>query len=124
MKICLTFSFCSFLCAPKGGMRRSKRTNTLVLIANHTYSIYEDRWKDGVLNYTGMGKKGNQVLDGNQNITLFESDNNGIEVHLFEVFSPRIYTYKGQVQLADKPLIEKQNELIFCFRAFSKLIPY
>ena len=103
--------FETFLCSPQGGMRRSKRTNTLVLIANHAYSIYKDRWNDGVLNYTGMGKKGNQVLDGNQNITLFESDNNGIEVHLFEVFSStRIYTYKGQVQLADKPFIEKQDD--------------
>ena len=106
----------AFLCAPQGGMRRSKRTNTLVLIADHTKSIYNDRWNnqswfhDGVLNYTGMGKKGNQVLDGNQNITLFESDNNGIEVHLFEIFSSRIYTYKGQVQLADKPFIEKQDD--------------
>ena len=102
--------FETFLCSPQGGMRRSKRTNTLVLIANHAYSIYKDRWNDGVLNYTGMGKKGNQVLDGNQNITLFESNNNGVEVHLFEIFNSRIYTYKGQVQLADKPFIEKQDD--------------
>ena len=72
----------TFLCAPQGGMRRSKRTNTLVLIANHIKSIYEDRWEDGVLNYTGMGQTGNQSLEGNQNITLFESDTNGVEIHL------------------------------------------
>ena len=103
--------FSTFLCSPQGGMRRSKRTNTLVLIANHAYSIYKDRWNDGVLNYTGMGKKGSQVLDGNQNITLFDSANNGVVVHLFEVFNPNIYTYKGQVQLADKPFIEKQDDV-------------
>ena len=101
----------AFLCAPQGGMRRSKRTNTLVLIANHTKSIYSDKWKNGVMNYTGMGQLGDQSLEGNQNITLFESDTNNISVHLFEVFKKRIYTYKGQVQLADKPFKETQNDL-------------
>ena len=33
-----------------------------------------------------MEKKGDQVLVGNQNKTLYDSNNNGIEVHLFEVF--------------------------------------
>jgi len=101
----------AFLCAPQGGMRRSKRTNTLVLVANHTKSIYSDEWKNGVLNYTGMGQLGDQTLEGNQNITLYESENNDISVHLFEVFKKRIYTYKGQVMLADRPFQETQDDL-------------
>jgi hypothetical protein len=101
----------TFLCAPQGGMRRSKRTNTLVLIANHTKSIYSDIWKDGILNYTGMGQSGDQTLNGNQNITLYESDINDVSVHLFEVFKKRIYTYKGQVKLANKPYQETQDDL-------------
>ena len=38
-----------FGCGPQGGMRRSLKTNTLVLICNHVESIYDDRWIDGVL---------------------------------------------------------------------------
>ena len=100
-----------FLCSPQGGMRRSKRTNTLVLIADHIKSIsYDDRWLDDKLYYTGVGSKGNQTLEGNQNITLYESNTNGISVHLFEVFKKRIYTYIGRVQLADEPFQEKQDD--------------
>ena len=71
-----------------GGMRRSKTTGTLVLISDNTKGLYHDKWKEGVLHYTGMGKTGDQVLTGNQNRTLAESGENGIEVHLFEVIGP------------------------------------
>ena len=30
-----------------GGMRRSKRTNTLVLISDNTKGLYNDKWHDG-----------------------------------------------------------------------------
>jgi len=104
--ICVTF-----LCSPQGGMRRSKRTNTLVLIADHIKSIYDDRWLDGKLLYTGMGTGGSQTLKGNQNLTLYESNTNGVDVHLFEVFKKKVYTYMGRVQLADKPFQEKQDDV-------------
>jgi len=29
-----------FKCSPQGGMRRSKQTNTLVIVSNHIESIY------------------------------------------------------------------------------------
>lgn len=65
----------AFQCAMMGGMRRSHTTNTLVLVSSHTGdSIYGDKWIDGLLHYTGMGKKGDQCLNGNQNITLAESN--------------------------------------------------
>ena len=51
---------------------------------------------------------GNQVLNGNQNKTLNESQTNGIGVHLFEVFRDGAYTYQGQVELANDPYREKQ----------------
>ena len=91
-------------------MRRSKRTNTLVLVANHTKAIYDDIWQDGLLNYTGMGQFGDQSLQGNQNITLFESETNNIEIHLFEVFKKKSYTYKGRVKLAEKPYQKIQHD--------------
>lgn len=40
-----------------GGMRRSKRTQTLVIISDHTKSLYDDKWYGDVLHYTGMGKE-------------------------------------------------------------------
>ena len=67
-----------FGCSPQGGMRRSLSTNTLVIVSNHVSSIYDDRWNGNILRYTGMGQKGDQVLDGNQNRTLNESGSNGV----------------------------------------------
>ena len=93
----------SFGCSPQGGMRRSLKTNTLVLISNHVESIYDDRWIDGVFHYTGMGQKGDQSLDFSQNKTLSESPKNNVEVHLFEVDKEKEYTYQGCVNLAGTP---------------------
>lgn len=60
-----------FACGNMGGMRRSKKTGTLVIISDETKGLYRDEWQEGILYYTGMGKVGNQVLNGNQNGTLF-----------------------------------------------------
>ena len=49
----------TFKCGNMGGMRRSKTTNTFVLITDYTKGIYHDKWIGGVLHYTGMGK--NQI---------------------------------------------------------------
>lgn len=38
-----------FKCGNMGGMRRSKKTNTLVLISDYTKGIYHDKWIGGVL---------------------------------------------------------------------------
>lgn len=99
-----------FQCGNMGGMRRSKRTGTLVIISDDTKGLYKDIWKNGILHYTGMGKIGDQVLKGNQNYTLFYSNTNGVEVHLFEVLEKAVYTYKGVVVLAAEPYIAKQPD--------------
>ena len=49
----------TFLCSSQGGMRRSKRTNSLVLISDQT-KLYNDRWQGDILHYTGMGQTGDQ----------------------------------------------------------------
>lgn len=100
-----------FKCAPQGGMRRSLRTNSLVLISDHTKSLYEDRWEGDVIHYTGMGRVGNQSLDFHQNKTLAESDRNGVNVYLFEVFREKEYIFMGQVDLAGKPYQEEQLDI-------------
>ncbi len=93
-----------------GGMRRSHTTNTLVIISDHTKGLYDDKWYGEELHYTGMGKVGNQVLAGNQNKTLAESDNNGVDVHLFEVFEAAKYVYQGVVKLSGEPYKERQKD--------------
>lgn len=99
-----------FKCGNMGGMRRSKLTGTLVIISDDTKGLYRDVWKNGVLHYTGMGKIGDQVLEGNQNGTLYYSNTNGVEVHLFEVLERAVYTYRGVVKLVAEPYKSRQPD--------------
>lgn len=105
-----------FGCGTQGGMRRSHTTNTLVIFSDHTNGIYDDVWDKDILYYTGMGQEGNQTLEGNQNITLYESNANGVKVHLFETFRSGEHIYKGQVKLAAEPFQQNQNDrLVWIF---------
>jgi 5-methylcytosine-specific restriction enzyme A len=110
----------TFKCSGQGGMRRSHETNTLILVSNHIESLYEDRWEGGVFHYTGMGRVGDQTLT-TQNKTVAESHTNNVEIHLFEVFVTKKYTYMGIVELASEPYQEYQldengdNRLVWIF---------
>lgn len=95
-----------FQCSPQGGMRR--HNDNLVIISGHVNNIYTDRWIDGVIHYTGMGRKGDQTLRGNQNGTLYHSRTNGVKVYLFEVFKRKEYTFMGRVELNGDPYQENQ----------------
>lgn len=97
-----------FKCGNMGGMRRSKTTNTLVIVTDYTKGIYHDKWIGGVLHYTGMGKSGDQDIHWAQNATLAESDFNGVGIHLFEVIDAGEYTYCGRVELVSKPYTDVQ----------------
>ncbi len=97
-----------FHCGNMGSMRRSRGTNTLVLVADYTKGIYHDKWISGVLHYTGMGKNGDQSTSDSQNSTLANSNTNGVDVHLFEVMDEGRYTYCGRIELVDKPYTETQ----------------
>jgi len=99
-----------FRCGPQGGMRRSLRTNTLVLVSNHVESLYDDRWIGDVFHYTGMGQTGDQSLNFMQNKTLAESQTNGVEIHLFEVDREKAYRYQGRVFLVGAPYTETQPD--------------
>ncbi|MGI6214919.1 MAG: HNH endonuclease [Christensenellales bacterium] len=98
-----------FKCGNTGGMRRSHATNSLVIVSDHTKDLYDDKWIDNILHYTGMGKKGDQTLS-RQNKTLAESNETDIEVHLFEVLAPKEYIYRGEVYLASEPYREIQKD--------------
>lgn len=97
-----------FECSPQGGMRYSKKTNSLVLVSNHIKSVYEDKWIDNVIHYTGMGQTGNQSLDFRFNKHLAESNHNGISLFLFEVFKTSYYTFQGAAELISKPYQDLQ----------------
>lgn len=104
-QICKTFK-----CSNIGGMRPSPKTKTLVLILDYTKNLYNDRWENGILYYTGMGRKGDQKLKAG-NKTLAESKENGYTVHLFEVSERTRYEYKGEVELAEDYHFEDQNDI-------------
>ena len=99
-----------FKCGNMGGMRRSKATNSLVMISDYTKGIYHDKWIGGVLHYTGMGKKGDQDINWAQNATLASCGKNGIDVHLFEVMNRGEYIYCGRIELVDKPYTDIQPD--------------
>jgi 5-methylcytosine-specific restriction protein A len=99
-----------FKCSSQGGMRRSIRTNSLVLISDHTKSTYEDKWIGKIFHYTGMGLTGEQSLSFHQNKTLVESKENGVNLYLFEVFEEGHYVYIGEVELADGPYRSRQPD--------------
>lgn len=98
-----------FKCGNMGGMRRSKATNTLVIVTDHTKGLYDDHWQNDILHYTGMGKSGDQSLSFQQNKTLAESSNYDITVHLFEVFVKGDYFYHGIVKLCGAPYPTRQK---------------
>lgn len=95
----------AFKCGNMGGMRRSKLTNSLVLIAKYDGCYREHDWDEGkqILNYMGMGKTGDQSLDYAQNKTLAKSRENGVNVYLFENPANGEYLYCGEVELATDP---------------------
>jgi 5-methylcytosine-specific restriction protein A len=99
-----------FKCSSQGGMRRSIRTNSLVLISDHTKSTYEDKWIGKIFHYTGMGLTGEQSLSFHQNKTLVESKESGVNLYLFEVFEEGHYVYIGEVELADGPYRSRQPD--------------
>lgn len=98
----------TFKCGNMGGMRRSKTTNTLVIVSDYTKGIYHDKWIGGILHYTGMGKLGDQDINWAQNRTLAECEYNGVDVHLFEVMDAGEYIYCGRIELVSKPYMEIQ----------------
>lgn len=94
-----------------GGMRRSLKSNVLIIVSDPFKAFYDDKWDGSVFHYTGMGKRGDQSLNSAQNKTLAHSNDNGVAVHLFEVFSPGEYTYIGQVRLDKAPYQQKQDDI-------------
>lgn len=113
----------AFGCATQGGMRRSHITNTLVIFSDHAGADYEDKWTvdengEDILLYVGMGKsdRGDQDINFGQNITLKESNKNGVDVYLFEAYERSRHMYRGRVRLVDEPYQDTQaGRLVWIF---------
>lgn len=102
----------TFKCSNMGGMRRSKETNSLVLIAKHNNPLYDDQWtNDGILNYTGMGTENDQSISYAQNKTLTIAKREGIKVYLFESYKDNEYYYDGEVELAGTPYQSEEADI-------------
>lgn len=99
-----------FQCPNAGGVLYTKKFNTLVIVSNHIKGIADDKWKDDILHYTGMGTSGDQTLEGSHNRILSESNSNGVTVHLFEVYVQNEYIYKGIVKLVQEPYQEFRKD--------------
>lgn len=102
-----------FQCSPQSGMRRSTKTNTLVLVSKHVVStskVYDDKVIGGVYHYTGQGLKGDQSLSYGQNKTLAESNTNNVDLHFFEVFKDGEYIYQGKIRLTGIPYQATQDD--------------
>jgi len=85
-----------FKCSNQGGIRKSKKTNTVVVFAKYNNCSYKHK-KDGDTTYfCGMGKKGNQELK-RQNKSLYEAEKDGFSIHLFEMYEEGIFIYEGEV---------------------------
>ncbi|MFV5911903.1 AAA family ATPase [Bacillus cereus] len=97
-----------FKCGIGGGMRRSLKTNSLVLLSYENIPPYQPARKENdIWKYTGMGRKGHQSLDYKQNKTLLHSNEKGINVYLF-VVDRGDYKFIDQVFLAGHPEKERQ----------------
>lgn len=93
-----------------GGMRKSNTHNCLVIICDHSKSLYDDKWDDNnILHYTGMGAIGPQSFYFAQNKTVTDSQTNGITLYLFERFdNKKPYSFHGECELAAPPYIDQQ----------------
>ena len=99
---------------PHNGARRairySREFNHLVVVADHTKSLYEDEWIDDVIWLAGTGARGDQQLIGENSRLASQADKN-FPVHLFEVFKKNRYVYIGEVELQAAPEIASQPDI-------------
>jgi 5-methylcytosine-specific restriction enzyme A len=98
----------NFKVSNASGMRWSSALNHLVVVADHTKSLYSDGWRDGTY-YTGMGRIGGQKLTG-QNSRLAGQRSSGVKVYLFEVFEKNVYQFVGPVESAGDYTQESQPD--------------
>jgi sugar fermentation stimulation protein A len=91
----------------QGGIRKSLKTKSIVVIAKFTDCLYKHSKKEDILYFVGMGKKGNHQLT-RQNKALFDAEKEGFAIHVFEMYEEGNYTYKGIHKIVGDLKNEKQ----------------
>ena len=102
----------TFKCGLQGGMRRSLKTNSLVLISTKEQMEILNVHKTGNKNrwdFIGMGRNGDQKLDYLQNKTLLESNENGVHIYLI-IKENNEYIFIDRVLLIDNPVLKSQKD--------------
>lgn len=95
----------------KDGIRKTNKLNCLVIITNEENGVYRDSvLKDGKIDYTGEGQKGNQTLSGN-NESIYDSKKNNLPMYLFSKDAKRRYIYEGKAELCGKPYQVKEKDV-------------
>jgi len=96
-----------FLCSNQGGIRKSLKTKSIILITKFDCDTYRHRQQDGIFYFVGQGKKGDQSLT-RQNKSLAQAHIEGFKLYLFEMYEAKKYKFFGEVYLYASPQIESQ----------------
>ena len=97
-----------FLCSNQGGIRKSNRTKSVIVIAKFIECSYNHKKDGDILRFVGMGKKGDQELKrGNK--ALAEAKEIGYKIHLFEMYVEGEYTYCGEVGIVGE--LDREEEV-------------
>ena len=91
------------------GIRVSRPTGCILLISSADNSLYKDRSHDGVFDYTGEGRYGDQEMTRG-NLAIAESATSGQRMLLFFKRKPNVYEYQGDVRLGAEPRMEQQED--------------
>lgn len=84
------------------GINICTKVNAVVIIANHTKSLYDDDWSNGIFRYTGEGMLGDQTLSGGNKAIEDAAFIHNRPIYLFEVFNndrDDKFVFKGEVSL-------------------------
>ena len=75
------------------------------LVTSEENGIYNDgTLRDGLINYTGDGLVGDQILGANNNNRkIFDSRKNELPMYLFTKDRNKLYTFEGKVELCGEP---------------------
>ena len=93
-----------------GGIRASNTTNTIVLTLFPDNGIYVNKWVGNELHYIGSGQEGDQSLT-RMNKSLFDAEDMGRSIHLFESLRSNEYLYHGKVEVLGEPYTMKQPDI-------------
>lgn len=95
----------------RGSLRKSNANNLVVIISDRKKG-YNRIDKNNVIHY--LAAKNNFLY--RENKSVFNYKQNGTKLYMFETYGNNQYYYFGEVEFADKPFFNSNNEAIFPFK--------